>query len=241
MTTAAKGGSAADSGNGSAGAGDAGNKGDSTQSGDDSSTTTTTSSSAISAADHQRALNDLKKFKQEATDAKRLLQEQKDAKLKEANDFKALYEQEKTARETLEKENGTFKETVFSNLKLKALEAEVAKLGILATAMADLDVLDLSGIEIETTNTGRHIIKNADRLAKKLKADRPHWFSTQKVSNFNAGGGGKGGSDGGGKVTASDVFNAERKAKLKPTPENVAAHKQAFQQYSEQKKAARQQ
>lgn len=98
--------------------------------------------------------------------------------LQEKENFKQLWENEKTKREEAEKKNQSLSKTVFNTFKNSAVKEEALKAGILDQAIADLDIIDTSPVEIETTDQGRINVLGAKEFIENLKGNKPHWFKS---------------------------------------------------------------
>lgn len=153
------------------------------------SASTTPASSApetVSLADHKRAIDDLHKFKKEAEKYKQTLEADKVARMKEQNQWKELAEQrELQAKEATEKAE-RLQSSYLGEKKFGALSAAASKLGLRQEAMSDLEMLDLSEIQIETTSTGKINVLGAEKYAERLKTLKPHWFQEKVAPSVNA-------------------------------------------------------
>ena len=84
------------------------------------------------------------------------------------------------------------------------------KQGIRPEAVNDLQFLDLSEVQIETTDTGRVNIIGEDKFIERTKTLRPHWFGTTAAPNVNTA---TPGIVPGQQITLADVTAAEKEAK----------------------------
>lgn len=171
---------------------------------------------------------ELAQAKARESELTRLLEEAKENKLKEQNDWKTLAETYKTRAEQAEIKNKSFMEEFFTEKKRTALYQELSKLGLRAEAEQDLDLLDLSGIAVERTDHGRVIPHGADLEAQKIKQARPHWFKSATAPKINTGGANAGPIDG--PVTPEMLLKLEK--------QDPAKYKIMYQKYIEQKKKA---
>lgn len=145
--------------------------------------------------DHQRAINDMLKFKTQAQELAvrsqeyeaKLAQLEED-RLKATNDFKTMYEREKETRLNIEKEHKQFKEGYLFEQKFNAVRAAALKAGIRSEAEADLSLVKLDGVGLEATSSGRFLVHGADDYIEQLKKSKPHWFKSGEVPQFNSGG-----------------------------------------------------
>ena len=130
-----------------------------------------------------KAIKDMLRFKDEAK-AERTAKEQalkeletfKEAKLKESNNWKQLYENSEAKRVEVENKLKDVGSSVVSDKRISAVEKAALQAGIKKEALQDIDMLDMSGLEIETTSTGRVNVLGVDTYVADLKALRPHWF-----------------------------------------------------------------
>lgn len=134
-----------------------------------------------------------------------------------SEDFKTLQRQAhkgkedyKTLAEGLEKENGElkstlqkFKDAVHHTARVGEVKAAALKAGLREEAVADLEGMDLSEVEVEIDASNVIRVKGADDYAAKLKKLKGYMFKAPADPNFNAGNGGGNGNSGGGgeKVT----------------------------------------
>lgn len=166
-------------------------------------------SKADDARGASRVARDLGKLKDENRALKQQLKERDEAKAKEENRWKDLYETTSKERdetsEKLSRTESTFKTT----LKVNKIEQLALKAGLREDALDDLELMDFPEVEVEETDSGRYLVSGADKAIDRLKKKKPHWFKDDKAPNFNSGGGRKPTVEG--PVTADDVANAERK------------------------------
>lgn len=166
--------------------------------------------------DTKKLVHDLHKYKSQVTEfeqkLQRLEQEKKQAeveRMKSNEEWKKLAEiREHEAKEAQQKYQSMSQSVAFDK-KYSAVREAALKAGIRKEALDDLELLDLSTVELETTSTGRVNVLGADDCVDRLKVTRPHWFG-KRSAHLNsetpdtvAGQG----------VTYSDVLKAEKKAK----------------------------
>lgn len=174
------------------------------------------SAKTVSWENHQRALDDMHSFKKKVLELEAKLGDVESEKLKAANNYQALYEQEKQKREQAEKKASDTLSWAANTQRFNEVKAVAQSKGLKKEALSDLEILDLDGIKVETTSTGRFIVEGAPEWVDKLKNDRPHWFGDLKPPGINSGGGGGGTPPGGGgnaKVTVADLVTAEQHLK----------------------------
>jgi vacuolar-type H+-ATPase subunit I/STV1 len=174
----------------------------------------------------QRFLDDVKKWQKKATDTEKELNDLKEQRLKESNDYKTLYETEKKNRETLDESFKNFKTAVVFDKKFDVVKQECLKLGLRPEAESDLELLDLAGAVVETTSQGRVLVNGADTLAQEIKKTKPHWFKSASVPQVNAGGAG-GGAKAPAELTASYMVELEKK--------NPSEYRKLFPEYMKQR------
>ena len=142
-------------------------------------TLTPAAPTSISEADLMRVKQeaDAAKARVEALEAE--LEKQKVNTFKEKEDWKSiaqLNEERANAAETKVKNilNG-----LIAKEKFNALLVEAQKQGLNPASYSDLELLDFPELVVETTNAGKILVSNAQAAIAKLKATRPHWFTTQ--------------------------------------------------------------
>jgi len=153
--------------------------------------------------------SELSRIQKEYEDLQNQMKQKDIKEMKAKEDWQNLasqYEQE--ANEYKERYTQLQKNLIYdkkvSDLKTKALQYNLRK-----EALDDLDMLDLSDIQVETTSTGRINVLGTDDVLKRLKVSKPHWFQSQKT-NFNTQ---TPTATNQGKITFKDLKEAETKAK----------------------------
>lgn len=190
----------------------------------------------IKPEDHIRAIDDLKKFKARSRELElqiqKLTSDQEDlksSKLKEANDFKSLYEQASEKNKDWEAKYSKLKENTVYNEKYRAAQTALINAGLRKDAMKLLDKEDLSEIIVEYTSEGRVLMNGVDEYVDTFKKNYGGFaFEDKKQTKVNGGGGSNhGGSD---QLTANDVIMIERK-------HGIASQeaKAAYEQFKKQK------
>lgn len=133
------------------------------------------------------------KFYKEQLEKERTAREQmqkeldtiKTSKMKEQNQWKELYEVEQKKSMEAQERLSQISEALVSDKMRIAIEKEVAKLGLVEGALEDLDLLDKSMIEIETTSSGKVHFNNVKEWAENLRAKKPHWFNSNSGPVIN--------------------------------------------------------
>ncbi|MBL0320681.1 MAG: hypothetical protein IPP74_15510 [Alphaproteobacteria bacterium] len=165
---------------------------------------------APQAPDHENLLREMNELRATAKAAQEQLRLEQDAKLREKKDWETLANKYQKERDDVASQNTRIKEALVIDKKASAVREAAAKLGILPEATGDLDLVDLNGVQIETTSTGKINVLGADKFAEKLKMLKPHWF---RPLNPSVNSGGVRIEAGGADITVKDVMNAEKEAR----------------------------
>jgi hypothetical protein len=177
--------------------------------------------------------DDMHRFKREAAEAKQKLADLEAKKLADDKNYQELYEREKKARLEADEQNQKKDKYYIHTQKSSEIRKLAMEIGLRSEALDDLDLLDYDGVEVEVTSTGRYNVLGGKQFVENLKNKKPHWFNKDKPPKVNAGGGGVT-SPGTGKLTPTDVVNAERQMKRgKMSKEDFHV---VFNKYVEQKK-----
>lgn len=160
---------------------------------------------------YEQIKRDLFKFKSEARELKEKISEAEKTKLKETENYKAYAETLEKERDEIQAKLRDFTSITLQDKKLSAVREAARKAGIREEALPDIELVDLEGISVETTSTGRIMVEGADDFVKRLQKTRSHWFKSPTAPRVNGGGGAPPPTPG--KVTASDVVRAEREWK----------------------------
>lgn len=181
----------------------------------------------VSLEDHERALNDLKKFKssnrelsEQFASLKKQIETEREESLRKSRDYKGLYETEaeKSKRlaqdaENLRNELTTRDKQRDQNARFNAVQSAAIQMGLRPEAVEDLSYLEMEDeVSVEVTNTGKLIVRGHKDFAEKLKASKPHWFTNPKAPGVNSGGGGV--PPAGSRVSELDCFKADKDLKL---------------------------
>lgn len=207
------------------------------------------SEGTVSRADHERALNDLKRFKsdnrklsEDFANFKKQYEEEKAEQLRKKKDYEGLYSTESERSKQLSGEVQTLRQQLEErdrqrdqNARLNAVQTAALAMGLRQEAIEDLQALDMDDqVSVEVTSSGRILVRGHKDFAERLKASKPHWFTDPKAPGVNSGGGGA--PPGKGKVTAEDCYKADRDLKLgKITP---AQRDEIYKRYDEGRKRA---
>lgn len=205
---------------------------ESTGSAEDSATKT-----QIKPEDHNRAVEDLKKFKARSRELETQLQsiqteieDQKNKKLTDSNDFKSLYEQASAKNKDWETKYSRMKENIVYNEKYKTVQAALLEAGIKKSALKILDKEDLESIVVEHTSEGRMLVSGTDEYVDAFKKNYDFAFETKQQTRVN-GGGGQSNSADSSLMTPSALFDIEKKHGVRSDQ-----YRAAFEQYKKQKK-----
>lgn len=166
----------------------------------------------VSWENHRRAIDDMHKHKKRSAELEQQLGDIESKRLKEKEDFKGLYEREKTRAEKAESGLQEFSTTIVNTQRLSEIKSVALQSGLRKEAIADLDLLDMTSVQVEATSNNRFLVHGATEYVERLKNQKPHWFAKDKPPNINSGGGGVPPTDDG-VITPMDLNTAERKAK----------------------------
>lgn len=143
----------------------------------------------VSREDHQRALDDMHKFKAKANDLEgRLAAIEREGKEK-SGEYKTLYEQVKQELEAEKKNSTKILEMAMHTHRFGEVKAEAIRQGLLPSAVRDLESISIEGVPVEITSTGRYIAQGVKEFVEKQKVERPHWFTVPQAPRVNGGGG----------------------------------------------------
>lgn len=119
----------------------------------------------------RKAAEELKALREKDMRDKEQWKEYGSTKEKEANEWKTKYD--------------TLSESIRDRAKISAVREAALKLGLVETAVDDLELMELKDVVVETTSTGRVNVIGAKSAAERIKSIRPHWFSEARVPNIN--------------------------------------------------------
>lgn len=139
-----------------------------------------------------RQERDFLKWKQEArrlqeeneTLRKGQAEAEKNALIAKEN-YKEAWEKERGERVQIEAKLADTKNAFFNGLKQQEIKAQAMKLGIRDEAINDLQYLDTSAVEVETTSHGNTNILGAREFVENAKKLRPYWFKETRNTNVN--------------------------------------------------------
>ena len=143
----------------------------------------------IDPKEHERAINDLHKFKRQASDsAKQLEDMQSRLKQIETEDlvnqqkYKELYEATAKERDGAMESKKEFANLVLKDKKLSAIREHALKLGISEKVLPLLDSFDTSSVVVETTSEGRFNVLGADIFVQGLREQYGETFFPPKAA-----------------------------------------------------------
>ena len=194
--------------------------------------TETTSPRTVSWENHQRALDDMHKFKQQVQQLEAKLGDMQSESLKEKNDYKSLYEQTSEKLKSTEQKLTQQSDWIVKTQQFNEVKAAAVAAGLRSEALEDLDLIDMSGVKVEATSTGRFLVSGAKERVESLKKEKPHWFTVDRPPTINAGGTGAGESQPGRRLTAVDVHQAERDWRTRKISE--AQYRRIYKQYCDE-------
>jgi len=161
------------------------------QGGDQGQQQSTDTRQTVSIDDHQRALSDLHKFKNELKTLREQIANKEVETLREKEDYKTLAERYKSELDEAHNKLKTVNNWFESSQAHAAVKQAALRSGLRGEAERDLDLLPLEGVVVETVKTSsggiRHNVVGADSYVEALKKNRPHWFKDDKAPVFNSG------------------------------------------------------
>ena len=181
---------------------------------------------------HKRALDDMHKFKSRAGELEAKLNAIEEERLRETQNFKALADKYKAEAEESKQKLQKWSDGFTRFQKLTAIQTAALEAGLRTEAVDDLEGLKLDSIEVEETSSGRYILHGVKDMVEDLKGKKPHWFKKETAPKVNSGGGGAK-PTGDGKVSMSQVLEAERKAKRGQISKEQ--YHEIFRKYASQK------
>lgn len=130
-------------------------------------------------------------------------------RMRQAQDWQKIAEiKEQEAKQAIE-EKTRLKESIVYDRKFSEVRAAALKAGLRKEAEADLEMLSLDPVAIETTSTGRINVIGAEQFIEGLKLTRPHWFGSSKPSINSA----SPEVVASGRVTEQDIIELSKKAR----------------------------
>ncbi len=133
----------------------------------------------------KRVLNDMHKFKSKYRELEEQLKQREVSELRKREEWKQLAEKYEQESQDYRGRFEGLQSALVRDKKISEVKTHALKSGIRQEALADLEMLDLDDVEIETTSTGRYNVLGADKFVNRLKVSRPHWFG-RNVGSVNS-------------------------------------------------------
>lgn len=187
---------------------------------------------AVSRADHQRALSDMMKYKKKVEALENDKKRETETRLREQAKWQELAETMQRERDETIERMSKLSSSIVERERTSALRVKAMALGLRSEAVDDLDTLDLSELQVETTNTGRMSVLGVDKFAERLKTQKPHWFADRKPVQINTRQQSSS-DDGTAPITAGQLLAAEKEAAK--GGEHDAKYKDLFKRYQQQR------
>jgi len=156
-----------------------------------------------------------------------------DKELKQRNEWQKLAELKEADAIAARAESTQLKNSYLNDRKFSTVKEACSKAGLRPEALADLELIDLADVVVETTSTGKINVLGSDKFAERLKTLRPHWF-TDKPPVVHTGGVKL--LDPTGPVSIDDLYAAEKECKKSG---DMTKYKQMHQKYTEQRRLSR--
>ena len=178
---------------------------------------------------YEKAMADMHKYKKSLRELEAKQKDQELRVLKEKQDWQKIAElKEQEALDAIaQKERMT--KAVVNDKKMSAIREAAMKSGILETALDDIELIDLSEVQVETTSTGRINVLGVEDAIKRVKTLKPHWFGKPPVK--------VNGQIPNVKNTGEDVVTLEKIVKLRKEAMqsgDYSAYTPAFKKYQAQ-------
>jgi hypothetical protein len=178
---------------------------------------------SVNRKDHQRALDDMHKFKGQVREYQAKLDEamnqietMKSQGLKEKEDWKTLYESTKSKLDETNQAKERLRESVFSSERYKAIYPALKKAGLRDDAENLVDLHDWgSDLQIEVTSAGRFQVDGVDSAVDLFKAKYPYAFANPKAPRVNGATGSSAGLPPATELTPEKLIEIERQCRKK--------------------------
>lgn len=182
----------------------------------------------VSVEAYEKAMADMHKYKKALREIENNKKTQELQTLKEKQEWQKIAElKEKEANDAIE-ERKKLTNAVITDKKMSSVREAAMKAGILDSALDDIELLNWSEVQVETTSTGRINVQGAEDAVKRLKTLKPHWFGksagkiNSKIPDVNQ---------------DSDVVSIEKLNKLRKEALNTgdySVYEPAFRKYQAQ-------
>lgn len=184
----------------------------------------------VSKADLERALADLHKYKAQVKELTASASANNEKLLREGKRWEELAELKAREAEEARNELAKAREAIVNDKKFSAVRDAALKAGLRPEAIADLELVALDKVDVETTSMGRVNVLGVDSLISNIKLSRPHWFGGGKT---NVAGAVPNISSPGGLVTKEEVIKLSLEASKSG---DYTAYQQKLKQYQKQQK-----
>lgn len=170
-----------------------------------------------SAAEMRQVAEELSKMKAAAAETAAKLKQREMDDLAKNNEWQKVAEiKEREAAEAAESLN-KFKTAFVQDKKMASIRELAIQSGLRKESVQDLRYIDFPEVKIETNNEGDFVVSGSDKAIQRLKATRPHWFSSAPPSiNTNS----PGVTSGSNSVTYADLRKAQLEAEKTGKYEN---------------------
>lgn len=152
-------------------------------------------SKVINQEDHDRAIQDMLKFKARAKIAEEKLESLsseveslKRASLQDKEDYKALYEAEVASHKETKRRADGLKQNVSFSEKHRAVYPALKRAGLIDEAEKLITESELDKLELEVTSSGRFNVIGIDTFVESFKTEYPFAFKNSQPPTINSGG-----------------------------------------------------
>lgn len=135
-----------------------------------------------SASEMRKVAEELSKMKAAAAEAATKLKQREMDDLAKNNEWQKVAEiKEREAAEAAESLN-KFKSAFVQDKKMGSIRELAIQSGLRKESIQDLRYIDFPEVKIETNNEGEFVVSGSDKAIQRLKATRPHWFTSSPPS-----------------------------------------------------------
>jgi hypothetical protein len=118
----------------------------------------------------------IEQLERERREFQEQLEVERSKQLQEKENYKELWEIEKTKRTAAEEKAMRVSQSYLTGLKMSAIEQEALKQGIIPEALTDIRPDDATMVEIETGDRGSVNILGVKEYVEHLRENKRHWF-----------------------------------------------------------------
>lgn len=136
----------------------------------------------VSKAEFDKVMADMHRYKTQARELATASNAEQEKLLREGKRWEELAELKAREAEEAKTESQRLKNAIVDDKKFSAVREAAVKAGIRPEAIADLEMIGLDKIEVETTDLGRVNVLGVDSLIGNIKLSRPHWFGGGRTS-----------------------------------------------------------